>query len=80
MTETMQSETCALALYRATQVMSRQAQDPETQLARQGPKRPRQDDRLAQREAPCTLSPTISMSPFIRGFQDDKLDEQSAEV
>ena len=51
--------------------MSRQDRDPETQLALQGPKGPRQEDRLAQSEAPRTLSPTISTLPFIRGFQDN---------
>ena len=62
---------CALAPHRVTQVMSRETQDPETQIALQGPKRPRQEDRLARSELPRSLSPRISMSPFIRGFQDN---------
>ena len=37
----------------------------------QGPKRPRQEDRLAQQAVPRSLSPTINiMSPFICGVQD----------
>ena len=57
--------------------MSRQDQDAETQLALQGPKRPRQDDRHAQQaitfSIPTSLaSPvtTLNMSTFIRGFGD----------
>ena len=50
--------------------MSRQDQDPETQFALQGPKRPRQKTDLLN-EVPRTMSPAISMSPFIRGFQDN---------
>ena len=44
--------------------MSRRDRDAETQFAIQGPKRPRQDDRVAQRQVPPSLSP-------IRGFQDN---------
>ena len=51
--------------------MSPQDRDPETHFAVQGPKRPRQEDRLAQHAVPRSLSPTISMSTFIRGFQDN---------
>ena len=58
--------------------MSRQAQDAEAQLALQGPKRPRQEDRLAQREVPLSLGPTINMSPFIRGFQDNMTSQMSS--
>ena len=58
--------------------MSRQDEDAATQLALQGPKRPRQEDRHAQQaitpSIPRSLaSPvqTLNMSPFIRGFQDN---------
>ena len=51
--------------------MSRQGQDAETQLAIQGPERPRQEDRVAQCSVPKSLSPTLNMSPFIRGFQEN---------
>ena len=51
--------------------MSRQTRDPESQFGLQGTKKLRHEDRLAQRDVPRSLSPTINMSPFIRGFQDN---------
>ena len=62
----------------ATQERSRQEKGPETRLVAQGPKRQRHQEGPAQQGITpsiprlfVTPGPTISMSPFIRSFQDN---------
>ena len=57
-----------------TQVTSRQEEGGQTRLALQGSKRPRRAQDAIAVFIPRTLaspSPTFSMSPFIRGFQEN---------
>ena len=71
--------------------MSRQGEQPESRLVCQQPKRARQNDpnarmnitpSIPRRLASLSTGSPLTMSPFIRGFQDnkDQLDEQIAAV